>query len=528
MSAGFASIAAALAADVKAVRLYVRVNGALVDCTDVTVSCGVDQPVSTARLTLPIGTTIGINSDIRIEAGYDGATAVIFSGRVPGRSGSITTTGRELSVDANCYTSLLAYPEATDLTYSGPISFGEMFRSLCAYRGVPAYFADDTTTPDGSSITLGGNASVDDGLVRIKAGSSPLDELRSIGKLFGFRVFGAAGATWLRKVSGAPGTTALVTYAEGTNAYSLTQSVSSSETVNFWTVTGAKYTDAGGNDITIGAKTAGSPYLAELDPPGYRAETLTDDRLVTQGMADACLAALEIDRGGLMRVEGWEADGDPRRVPGDVVAVTSATFGLSGAKRWLTDITHSISATRGYTMQCSGWAGAVATVVPKTNDCATVSVAGGPWHIGNDTVSWYAVPSPGGLSRTVSFTSPGTYASITLTGLGHGCNSVGESTATNGSAVQVWQLADPTLPEGGTNTKTMRGSAPLPVMNEEYSRQRPYGSGDTWWTSFSLNLKGDLKAGAAELRFVSTGDDYEVKSLVIAACGAGTPVAPGV
>jgi len=245
----------------------------------------------------------------------------------------------------------------------------------------------------------------------------------------------------------------------------------------------------------------------------------------------------EIDRSEVQEYVSWDCVGYPHLQPGDVVTVTGASHGLTAQRLWLMRIDQSVSA-QGYMATMEGWYGA-GTALAAGNDCRTetVTIPGdGCVHLGDQTMSWYKDPTSDGTEFSIDFTvTTADYTSLRLTGRCHGTNSINESTPVTGSKIEIWQLPDPSLPEGPTNELRRAGGVDLPTANEEQRKRRNYSSSNTYWTSFSLPLSGNLKEGAAELRIIageysepSDGiDDFEVKDLQLIYCGVGIPDLPG-
>ena len=174
--------------------------------------------------------------------------------------------------------------------------------------------------------------------------------------------------------------------------------------------------------------------------------------------------------------------------------------------------------------------------LPSGSDCSGEAINGGPWHLGNQNISWYRRPSHQGPDETINITvTHEDYTSLAITGIAHGCNTYGTGNIgkpTTGSKIEIWQLPEPSLPAGGNNEIRRVGSIELPTLDEEYARRRPYGPTDKWWTSFRLPVPGNLKQGPAELRLLAGTnpdgrDDYEVDKLVLTYCGIGIPALPG-
>lgn len=536
----FATIDAAMAANVRPVRLYVRIGGVAVSATEAHTRHSVDQPVGTCTVYLaaPRPASLAMNAEIEIEAGYAGATRRIFHGFVTDDDSDTDNRGNLVRVDGAGWASRLAYPEPNGIEITGPVSLKDAFRSLCLLREIPTYLADDTTYVDGTTeITLGGNTQVSGGHVRIDSKTSPLAWITRTAKLFGYRVFDSPdGAVRLARISGLPPTAeaSVQSYSEGVNCYRLSNTRDRDRMVTYWEVLGARYTDTDGGVTQIRSIPSSVPYDATLDPPGYRKDTLNSQELVTSVQAQGARNAHETDYSELYQEVTWEAAGRPDLQPGDVVTVAGASHGLSSQRLWLTDIDQSVT-DRGYLARMAGWFGA-GTALAAGNDAVTVSLGSTCYHIGDETVSWYRTTTPNGTSVTIDITvADADYSSLRLTGIAHGCNTYGTGntgTPTTGSVVEVWQLADPSLPESGSNEKSRKGSVTLPTLDEEYSRQRNYAATDTYWTAFSLPLPGTLKVGAAELRLIagtnpSGYDDYELDDLALVYAGVGEPTLPG-
>lgn len=350
------------------------------------------------------------------------------------------------------------------------------------------------------------------------------------------------GTGWVQAESNGDSVLAAATttmeYAEGLNAFSMNQRRDSRPMVTYWEVLGARYTDDDGVTVQIRSIPAEVPYAAELDPPGYRKERFSDsENLVTDNLALQARNALEVDRSELFTLPSWECAGHPSLQPGDSVIVRSTSLGISAQTYWLMRIDEDIT-DRGYIAQMEGWSGG-GEALPAGNDCRTetVTIPGdGVAHMGNQTISWYRDTTADGTEMTIDITvTDDDYSSLRLSGIAHGTNTYGTNkvgTPTTGSVIEVWQLEDPTLPEGAGNELRRVGSLELPTLDEEYAKRRNYASSDRYWTAFSLPMPGTLKVGDAELRLISGEnddgqDDYEVTDLELTYCGVGEPVLPG-
>lgn len=546
MSVTFASVADAMAARVRPVRLYVRIAGQAVPAWEAHVRHSVDSPVGSATVycavaSLPPGELI--NAELEIEMGYPGATRRRFLGVIPQHGVTTGSSGHAARIDGVHRISRLAYRTRGTTELEGPISLKDAFRSLCDSRDATPYLSDDTTYIDGETpIMLGGNELITGGHVRFDNRESPLDWGTRNGSHFGYRWFGAPdGSTRQARVSGLPPESEAISfaYAEGDNCYRIETSVDRDKMITSWEVIGARYTDADGGVTQIRSIAESIPYDARLDPPGYREDTYSTQDLVTDEMAQGCRNCLEVDRADVWQTVAWDCAGHPDLQPGDIVTVHAPSHGIATPTRhWLLSIDESVT-DRGYLARMEGFRG-TGQALAAGNDCVTqaVTIPGdGVLHMGDESVAWFRDPSPDGLEYTIAITIPdGDYSSIRLTGMAHGTNTWGTGNVgnpTTGSAIELWQLKDPSLPESGTNEKKRVSTLDLPTLDEEYALHRNYAASDRYWSAFSLPVSGSLKAGAAELKVLagdnpSGHDDYEIKDLSLTICGIGLPELPGV
>jgi hypothetical protein len=327
----------------------------------------------------------------------------------------------------------------------------------------------------------------------------------------------------------------LPAYAEGVNVFRLQKSRDTRDMATYIEVKGARFTDVAGGTSEIRSIPDEVPYAAELDPPGYRQLTISSQDIVTDEQAAGVRNVFEVDKSEVQEYVSWEYIGRPDVQPGDVVQVTGTTHDLDRQPLWLMAVDQSVT-DQGYIARMEGWYGA-GQPLAAGNDCTVQAItipSDGTAHVGDETLSHYKDPTPDGTEVTIAIEiEHDDYSSLRLSGRVHGSNSYGSSTAMEGSVIEVWQLADPSLPESGSNEKSRKGSLTLPTANEEYNRRRNYSSSNTYWQSFDLPMPGSLKVGAAELRLIagenpSGGvDDYEIKDLVLTTCGVGIPDLPG-
>lgn len=545
MTKNFSSIAAALAADNKAGRLHVTIGDRTIACFEAHSTHGVKQPIGTCTLVIeaPVPSFVTFNASVNVQAGYPGAARLMFVGRIPRNQAAINEQGKFVTITAVGNASLLDYPDAADLHLPGPMSLKRVFQALCKRRRVPSYYSEDVLSATGSVIQLGGVDEIDGGDVVVPRDVSPLQWLNQKADLFGYAVYDTPlGRVVQQRVSGIPTAAAVATYAEGDNAYSFSVDNDTGPMVTYWEVKGATYTsNADGRVVAVRSIPDSVPFAAELDPPGYRKQTRQDAALVTQALAQAARNVLEINYAEPSETTTWEVDGAPDRQPGDVVAVDSDTCQCSG-NRWLMTLDQSVADTRGYYATMTGWSGSGATL-PAGNDCQSIDVGSGSYHAGDETLSNFADPTPDGTFlamddpvRTVviAFTAPDAYSSLTFEASAHSTNShlsEEDDTDSTWSTWEIWQAPDPTIPaDDGDNKLRRSGSGNLPVMADATA---DYAGDASLWQDIVIPVTGSLKAGDAQLRLLSghnpttdVYDDYEVRSIVMIACGVGTPDLP--
>lgn len=536
MTATFATISQGLAAHVKAVRCYVYIDGKRVDWYEVSTRHGTDQLVGTCSLVLPQAPvwSVPLNARVHVRAGYAGITHSIFQGYIPDRASAWDESGGSLTIEADGYGSLLAYPERVDLRWPGPVSLKRLFESVCKRRGVPSYIADEILAPDGSVILLGGVPEIDDGDVVLPRTTTPLEWLDRHARLFGARVFDEpAGRYALRVVSGDADLPSFRTFTDtgsGANAFSFRTRQSTRPMVTYWEALGARYTAADGREVVVRSIPEAVPYAPELDPPGYRSKSFTDEALATTALAKAARNVLELDYGAYEIVDEWEAEGNPDRRPGDTVLIDSAKTGRYGY-RYLMELSHRIT-DDGFWSSMSGWSG-TGTRLKAAADCVRIPIGSGIYHVGNQTMANFADPTPDGTTEAITFTVPAVYNTLTIEARAHGSNDHMGTVVNSGdtaSTFEIWQRADPAAGAIAGNDFERRGSGDLPELEDVGSADY---TDDSLWSDVVIPITGSLVAGDAELRLVAGStatdkafDDFEVTDLALIICGAGEPLLP--
>lgn len=486
---------------------------------------GVDRPIGTASITLPLPlpSYVALNARVEIQAGYrETGTQRVFSGRITDIDRDFDDGGAFARIRCTDWMELLDYTDEADLVFPGATRLADIFRSLCQRRRVPMYTTEHVFYANGHThVVFGGNPYVDDGNVIIQKRTSPLQWLDRKARLVGYRVYGAPnGQARLTRVSGKPDTAAYGG-AEGVDVLRMGRSQRLSEMATFWEITGATYTDDDGVPIKLRSIPASVPPDPLLTPPGYRGRTLSDRDIVTQGRADAIRQVQEIDYSAPRDVVTWETAGNPALQPGDSVYVTSSTLEIEPSFRWVMSVRHGWS-DRGFWTTFEGWAGA-GSKLPHGDDAVTVVIGRGPYHLGDEDVGWYAVPNPRGASLTIPFTVPDDYTAIVLTGLGHGVNSQlidgAASDELKVSKIEVWQNGESV------------GTVDLPAMPEDYWARKDYRD-IAHWVPFRKPLPGSLEPGRAEIRIIAGEqaglDDFELRDLALTLSGVGKPVLPDV
>lgn len=497
---------------------------------------GVNQPIGKGSISIPLplpdhlsgddpATTI--NRPIAIQAGYkESILQPVFGGYIDSDSMSVDTSGAMATFDLVGYASLLAWPEERDLVFTGPILLEDIVKSLCVKRGVPKWRIDQILSPDGERIRLATNALVNDGTVTIKRRTSPLTWLTRTLALFGYRIFDTpSGELRVQRVSGAPTLGPMAEFAEGKLAHSLQRARSRDAMVTYWTIEGAQYTDDDGIQIPVRSFPSVVPFKQVLNPPGYRADDVSDAVLDTVDLADTVRRVREIDYGAPSTDWTVTTRGNSSFCNGAAVAAASGFMGASVRSLWLMQVNQTLDARQGYKATLTAWVGS-GEELPAGDDLTTINVRSAAVHLGDEYISWYAQPAPQGKEFPIDITVPQTFTSLALSLWLHGTNSylIGGGNSESGvSKIVVEQ-----------NGKEV-GSAELPVANEDYEQQYPYGASLDHWQSVRMPVPGRLEAGPAVIKIVagedsraSAGpiDDFELRNIVLELRGAGEAILP--
>ena len=491
----------------------------------------VDRGIGQCTIRTPaLFSWVVLGASVSIQIGYeDTGTQPVFIGTVVNVRRSLSENGGWELV-ASCEGQLARMVDGEETTVQFPkIYLGDIARSLTSMRGVGPLMLDRIKSPvlwdqDTNWIILGGNRYVDDGMVVINNRSGLYGWLSQKLELFGYRIFDRPAAdVKVARLFGSP-THPQHFATEGVDIFRADRGTTNDQ-INYWEVTGSSYTDDDGIPIKFRSIPASIPFDNRLRPKGFRTGTVSDGVLSSQFLADTVRQVHEINYTEPTDTTSWEMPGNPLVQPGDVIQITSEIMGHTNKSLWITGVRHQLS-DQGFWTTIDAWSGNGAFLATG-NDEVTVNVVTNPVHVGDETIPWYASPSPSGTHVSFEITVPDDYTAIVLEWYSHGCNSYfldGASSESTVSKIVVEQ--------GGEEV----GSAELPMQPEEYELQRPYGSGLTYWGFNRRPVPGRLKAGRATVRITSgedkrlpestKWDDFEVRDVVLKLTGVGTPVLP--
>lgn len=553
MAVTFTNPQEALDALDKTRRVWAFIGGEPVEPVSFSAQFGVRQQHATASLQLDLSdgrpAALTDNAEVEVIAGFDGFTGRVFHGFIPAWDGVVSARGQWLTVHPIGWSRLLAFPFRFDLQWSGPISPREIFLALCEMRGVPAVRADLMTAPDGvTSITVGGNAYVDDGMVTLPGGRDPLRWLAGICEPFGYRIFDTPdGVVRLQRVSGLPpfdsedlGDT-IVHFRDTTNVSRVARGYDVSTIINYHEVTGPTYEDAIGATIPIRS-------LPESITPddripvndGIHFQSYSNTLLVTQEMADVVRQVREVDQSEPTYEFDWDGIGLPLVSVGDTVAVTSFTINkVTGGDflsdlvaalpvpLWLTELDLSVSERAGFSGRYTGWAGA-GSALASGEDLTIIPLQISAVHAGDEYVGWYSQPSPVGTELSWEIEIPERATAVNIVFEVHGSNSQYIGGQNEDLTISKWEMWRP------EDTERPSASGNLPVIDENYAQQLDYTQ-DQYWTRAAVSLRGTdagivtFKLVCGENRNLPAGtkyDDFEIRNAYIHVYGVSLPTLP--
>jgi hypothetical protein len=537
MAVMYQEMQAAIDAQRKTARRVVMIGGIVTDCIDVGTHHALKE-IGTCSIQMhaPLPAHVRIGATVEVQMGYPQLTGTVFRGKIPRTSESISISGATATVYAVSLGNRLNRKDYVDVSYAGPISLRKLFQSMCARRKVAQFYSDETTYRDLATgtdikITYGNTRDANKQAVMVPRKTSSLSFLNDAANILGYYVFDTPSGVRQKRVSGMPAATAAIAVTEAWNALSAGHDVDITDMANYIETFGSRYTDADGATVPIRSIALALPNDPLLDE-GWARDERSSELLDTIALADAARNVAEMDQGAPYETVTWETHGAPLLMPGDVVNVTSPTTHLAGLQ-WVMSVEHTFAKSGSFTTRCEGWRGA-GVALAAGEDCVTIPVPG-RWHIGNEYLSHYSIPSPGGLRIRIPFTVTQEYSSLTIRGLAHGCNSYLIDGVNTDAKVSRFEVRK----QSASDDDSPSGSGNLPVLNEDLLLKRPYGqtSGGvltyTYWSPFVIPIPNGLETDSYFLDILSgednvgSFDDLEVAQLSLTACGVGSPTIGG-
>lgn len=541
----FATAQDALLAPYTQTRRIVYIGGVITPVESYTTQHAVGKMATASlQLTLPYGEHIVPNAEVDIWDGHNNLVGRRFWGRLPAWRKNFGDRGDTITLNPVGWSSLLAWPDRFDLTFTGPISFRAVFDSLCARRGVPSYRADTVLNDDGSQeVMLADNEYIDDGLLTIPASQGPLSWLNNAAEPFGYRVYDdLLGTVRLSRYSGEPVEEPVVTFTESINIGEADQVYDISDIINYWDVQGPTYEDNIGRSVPIRA----IPESVESDPlipvnEGVSYQQYQSSLLTSQQLAEIVRRRLEIDTREPEEPIRWSSIAVPGVSPGDVVRLESSTFDL-GRDFWLSSVNVS-NGDDGLVATYEAWVGG-GEPSPSGVDRITIPIQTAAVHLGDEYVAWYATPSPLApvyvageaiYRKSWDFTIPKRATAVNVVFRVHGSNSqyiAGVNEDIEVSRFELWNLDE--TPNPDDEDARPHSSGNLPVLDEDYSRRYKYATDDSKWSDGAIALRGfDEEEVSVRLTLISGNnpdasagpqDDFEVKNVYVEVYGTVEPV----
>jgi hypothetical protein len=301
-----------------------------------------------------------------------------------------------------------------------------------------------------------------------------------------------------------------------------------SDIVNYPDVHGRTYEDTLGGSVPIRA----FPATVVSDPlipvnSGVRKKSLQSNLIDSQQLAEIVMAVQQENNAAPDTRVRWEAIAVPGLNVGDVVELESDTPEASGTY-WLMSMDIN-GDENGLLATYEGWAGG-GTTSPVGDDSTEYSIQESPIHLGNETLSHYAVDAPSGTSETWDITIPERATAINIRGLHHGTNSQligGVNTDLEVTKWQIWAAdVDPDdYDSEESDAPRPESSGNMPIVNEDLRLRKNYNLLSNW-APFAVNLRS-LDAGDYVLRLVSGvkegPDDFEVRDVILEVFGIAEP-----
>jgi hypothetical protein len=293
--------------------------------------------------------------------------------------------------------------------------------------------------------------------------------------------------------------------------------------INYWNVNGPTYEDQYGGLVPI----ISIPAAIESNPlipvnQGVVYEEYRNSALVTQQLAEIVRNVLEIDNGAPNEPVVWESIGVPDVSVGDVVSVDCDQIEVDGTY-WLTDLDIALTED-GLVASYGGWVGG-AEPLPAGNSRLVTPIRTSPLHLGDETLTHYAMDAPAGHEYEWPFTLSDRATAVNVRGLHHGTNSQLIGGVNEDLEVTKWQVWVPGS-DYDDDEQRPETSGTMPIVNENLKQKLNYNILSNW-APFAISLKS-LDAGSYILRLVcgeKAGiDDFEVRDVILETYGEVEPV----
>lgn len=244
---------------------------------------------------------------------------------------------------------------------AGKNTVREILRGMFArVLGPSKYRVVNVTDLAGNTMYLGGNGLADAGQVRVARTETPLSFMTRIAGLFGYKVFDCPdGVIRVLPIRGAPNSTSVATFTEGTNLLSVRRRFNPKDVANAVRVEGWSGTDQTRKRVAYTSQTATidiEPSEVIPDPPGISLLRISDSLLTSTALCADVREIAEINHAEASVFIEWETWPHAVRV-GQVVTVNAPSVGFSG-DLFLMDTDDDLSLS-GMRTRCVGWIGGV-------------------------------------------------------------------------------------------------------------------------------------------------------------------------
>lgn len=331
-----------------------------------TTSHSVEAAVAQASIVLPspppTGVFEGAVARIKVKGDTSEDLLTVFEGRVRGPL-EWNQTDSDATITARCDGNLwrMTFPATYDMSWVGPITPRKLIRQFLAFRGITDYHVEEFVDHRGVPILLGGVPWFDDGRVVCPEGTSPLDFVDRICRLFGYRIYDRPdGRVRVSRVCGPPRQPDY-TLEEGVDLLGPSKDVDLHNINTYITMTGASGTDPSGAQISIVSRPKRGIHSAFIpNPPKYAASSESDPLLVSQLLADQARIVKEFDQAGPAWHFSSEVIGASRAsltlAPNQVFTVKAPTIGLSstGKRFWQISVSNAWG-SQGFWTTLEGW-----------------------------------------------------------------------------------------------------------------------------------------------------------------------------